>query len=90
MWSISPLLSSQNIEVTLRSTIFSCLNWILSIHSICGANPITLGLLVDNDERFSQLRIYRFTTLLKVITDIPLFEVFSFFLCFLPLKQFKN
>lgn len=75
MWSISPLISSQSIEVALRSTIFSCLNWILSIHSACGGNPITLGLFVEGDERFVQLKNYRLSTLLKVISDIPLFEV---------------
>jgi len=74
MWSISPLISSQSIEVALRSTIFSCLNWILSIHSACGGNPITLGLFVEGDERFVQLKNYRLSTLLKVISDIPLFE----------------
>lgn len=79
MWSISPLLtspsSSQNIESTLRSILFSCLNWILSIHTACGGNSITLGLFVEGDERFSELQQMRLSTLLKVISDLPLFEV---------------
>jgi hypothetical protein len=77
MWSLSPALSSDSLEATLRSTLFSCSTWLLSLHSISNENSAVLGLLGDGDERLATLRSFRLQMLLRVISDLPLFDVRS-------------
>jgi hypothetical protein len=76
MWSLSPAVSSDSVETTLRATLFSCAVWVLSLHSISRDCPAVVSLAVDGDERYDALRTYRLQVLLRVLSGaIPLFDV---------------
>jgi hypothetical protein len=81
MWSLSPAVSSDSVEATLRSALFSCTTWLLSLHSLSrDSNPTLLSLapglvVVEDDERYAALRSLRLQLLLRVLSAIPLFDV---------------